>query len=44
MPRAGSSYASAALLKRLSNRDHRKEVRRVEMMLGAVTRNGVIYN
>ena len=35
---AGSSYASAALLKRLSNRDHRKEVRRVEMMLGAVTR------
>ena len=34
---AGSSYASAALLNRLSNLDRRKEVRRVEMMLGTVT-------
>lgn len=33
----GSSDASAALLKRLAKRDHRKEIRRVEMMLGAVT-------
>ena len=35
---AGSSYASAALLNRLPNREHSKEVRRVEMMLGSVTR------
>ena len=35
---ARSSYASAALLNRLSQRDRRKEVRRVEMMLETVTR------
>ena len=35
---AGSSYASAALLNRLTNRIRHKEIRRVEMMLGAVTR------
>ena len=35
---AGSSYASAALLNRLSHRERRKEVRHVEMMLGTVTR------
>ena len=35
---AGSSHASAALLNRLSHREHRKEVRHVEMMLGTVTR------
>jgi hypothetical protein len=35
---AGSSYASAALLNRLTNRKRHKEIRRVEMMLGAVTR------
>jgi hypothetical protein len=35
---AGSSYASAALLNRLTNRKRHIEIRRVEMMLGAVTR------
>ena len=35
---AGSSYASAVVLNRLSHREHRKEVRHVEMMLGTVTR------
>jgi hypothetical protein len=35
---AGSSYASAAILNRLTNRKRHKEIRRVEMMLGAVTR------
>ncbi|CAB3979479.1 Hypothetical predicted protein [Paramuricea clavata] len=34
----GSSYASAALLNRLTNHKHHKEICRVEMMLGAVTR------
>ena len=36
--RAGSSYASAALLDRLPKRSHSKEVRKIEMMLGASTR------
>ena len=31
---AGSSYASGALLNRLTNRKRHKEIRRVEMMLG----------
>ena len=35
---AGSSYASAALLNCLKRRDCHRETRRVEMMLGAVTR------
>mgnify|MGYP002803810795 FL=1 len=35
---AGSSYASAALLNLLAKRDYRRETRRVEMMLGTVTR------
>ena len=35
---AGSSYASAALLNKLPKRNHREEVRRVDMMLGSVTR------
>ena len=35
---AGSSYASAALLDRISNRRCKKEVRKIEMMLGATTR------
>ena len=35
---AGSSYASDALLSLLSKRKPRKEVRRIEMMLGAVTK------
>ena len=36
---AGSSYASATLLNRLETRNHRRETRRIEMMLGAVTRD-----
>ena len=35
---AGNSYASAALLDLLPKRSRKKEVRRVEMMLGSVTR------
>ena len=35
---AGSSYASAALLDKLPKRSRAKEVRRIEMMLGATTR------
>ena len=35
---AGSSYASAAVLHKLSKRSRAKEVRRIEMMLGATTR------
>ena len=35
---AGHSYASAALLNKLPKRNHRDEVRRVDMMLGSVTR------
>lgn len=35
---AGNSYASAALLDLLPSRSPKKEVRRVEMMLGSVTR------
>ena len=35
---AGNSYASAALLNLLAKRECRKETRRVEMMLGTVTR------
>ena len=35
---AGSSYASAALLDRISSIRHKKEVRKIEMLLGASTR------
>ena len=35
---AGNAYASAALLNRLPKRNVKNEVRRVEMMLGSVTR------
>ena len=35
---AGSSYASAALLDRISSIGHKKEVRKIEMLLGASTR------
>ena len=35
---AGSSYASAALLDRLGKQPVRKEVRRIEMMMQATTR------
>lgn len=35
---AGSSYASAALLDRISSIEHKKEVRKIEMLLGASTR------
>ena len=35
---AGSSYASAALLDRISSVRHKKEVRKIEMLLGASTR------
>lgn len=35
---AGSSYASAALLDRLSKRQVKRETRKIEMMLGATTR------
>ena len=35
---AGSSYASAALLVRISSIGHKKEVRKIEMLLGASTR------
>lgn len=35
---AGSSYASAALLERISKRKCRKEIRKIDMMLGATTR------
>ena len=40
---AGSSYASAALIDRLSLRPHQREVRQIEMMLGAVTKPVEIY-
>lgn len=36
---AGSSYATAALLKRLPMRDHCKEMRGIDMTLGSVTRD-----
>ena len=36
--RAGNSYASAALLNRLPKRKSRKEVRHIQMMLGALTK------
>ena len=35
---AGSSYASAALLNRISTRKRTKEVRKIEMLLGTSTR------
>ena len=35
---AGRSYASAALLDRISSIGHKKEVRKIEMLLGASTR------
>ena len=35
---AGSSYASAALLDKLSRRTQTKEVRHIEMMLGSTSR------
>ena len=35
---AGSSYASGLLLDRLSKREKRTEIRRIDMMLGAVTK------
>ena len=35
---AGSSYASEALLERISSIGHKKEVRKIEMLLGASTR------
>ena len=35
---AGSSYPSDALLRLLSKRKPRKETRRIEMMLGALTK------
>ena len=35
---AGSSYASAALLERISKRKCRKEIRKIDMMLGVTTR------
>ena len=35
---AGSSYASAAVLDRISSIRHKKEVRKIEMLLGASTR------
>ena len=35
---AGSPYASAALLAKLSKRTHAREVRHIEMMLGSTTR------
>ena len=35
---AGSSYASATLLNRISSIKHKKEIRRIEMLLGASTR------
>ncbi|CAB3991296.1 Hypothetical predicted protein [Paramuricea clavata] len=36
---SGNSYASAALLDLLPKRTRKKEVRRVEMMLGSVTKD-----
>ena len=41
---AGSSYASAALLNRLRIQSERTEVRRIEMMIGAVTKRIEIYS
>lgn len=35
---ARSSYASAALLDRISSSNHKKEIQRMEMLLGASTR------
>ena len=40
---AGSSYASAALLDRLRIQPHQREVRQIEMMLGAVTKTVEIF-
>ena len=37
---AGSSYASAALLDKIPKRTQTREVRGIEMMLGATTRQG----
>ena len=39
----GSSYASAALLKLLKVRPYQREVRQIEMMLGAVTKQVEIF-
>lgn len=41
--RASSSYASAALLKLLNVRPYQREVRQIEMMLGAVTKQVEIF-
>ena len=41
---AGSSYASAAFLDKLRLKQERAEVRRIEMMIGAVTKRVEIYN
>ena len=40
---AGSSYASAALLKLLKVRPYQRKVRQIEMMLGAVTKQVEIF-
>ena len=40
---AGSSYASAALLKLLNVRPYQRKVRQIEMMLGAVTKQVEIF-
>ena len=40
---AGSSYASVALLKLLKVRPYQREVRQIEMMLGAVTKQVEIF-
>lgn len=40
---AGSSYVSAALLDKLRSKPERTEVRRIEMMIGAVTKRVEIY-
>ena len=41
---AGSSYASAALIERLHIRPRRKELKRIEMMLGATNKVISVYN
>ena len=40
---AGSSYASEALLDHLQMQPHQREVRQIEMMLGAVTKTVEIF-
>ena len=42
--RAGSSYASAALLDRLGKQPVRKEFKRIEMMMRATNREIEIHN